>query len=301
MKSKKCNKCGEVKTVDCFANNKTRKDGLQSNCKECDNKRQKKWRQENKNKIREYQKKYHQENRDKELDRKKKYRQENKNKLREYHKKYHQENRDKELDRKKKYYRENREKELDRKKKYYRENKERYRKYNKKHRQENTEYHKKWRQENREKLREYHKNRCNTDPLYKLRKNVRKSIHRYLKNGKSKRTSEILKCSFEQLLLNLGHPPEDAHLDHIVPQGLAINEEEVYALNHWSNFQWLPAQENMSKSSNFTYEENLNHVLKNHPEPAKIRAIIRRAQKDGYQIVKSDKRQSKESILAGLY
>ena len=241
MKSKKCSKCGEVKTVDCFSKDKGKKDGLMSNCKECI----------------------------------KKYRQENKNEILKKRKKRYQKNKQKALEWQKKHYQENRKKTLERVKKYY--------------------------QKNKKKRREYIKNRYNTDPLFKLKENVRRSIRTYLKNGKSKRTSEILGCIYEQLLLNLGHPPEDAHLDHIVPQGLAESEEEIYTLNHWSNFQWLPAQENMSKSSNFTYKHNLDHVLKNHPEPDKIRAITRRAQKDGYQIVKSDKRQSKESILAGLY
>ncbi len=294
MKSKKCNKCEEVKTVDCFAKSKTKKDGLQNSCKEC---------------FKKYLKKYWQENREKLLERKKKHYQENREKLLEHQKKYRQENKEKVREKDKKYWQENREKILERKKKHYQENKEKIREHQKKYRQENREKllerKKKHYQENREKLLEYYKkyqkNRYNTDPLFKLRNNVRTAIRRYLKNGKSKRTSEIIGCSFEQLLLNLGHPPEDAHLDHIVPQGLAINEDEIYTLNHWSNFQWLPAEENISKSSNFTYKENLDHVLKNHPEPAKIRAIIRRAQKDGYQIVKSDKLQSKEPILAGLY
>jgi len=29
MKSKKCSKCGEVKTVDCFSKDKAKKDGFQ--------------------------------------------------------------------------------------------------------------------------------------------------------------------------------------------------------------------------------------------------------------------------------
>ena len=146
MKSKKCNKCGEVKTVDCFSKDKAKKDGLMSNCKEC----VKKYKQENKNKIREYHKNYRQENKEKVQGHYKKHYQENRDKLREYHKKYYRENRG---------------------------------------------YYKKYYQENKEKLREYQKNRYNTDPLFKLKDNLRGSIKKYLKNGKSKRTSEILGCS----------------------------------------------------------------------------------------------------------
>lgn len=35
MESKLCNKCGEIKPISDFGKNKSKKDGLQSYCKEC--------------------------------------------------------------------------------------------------------------------------------------------------------------------------------------------------------------------------------------------------------------------------
>jgi len=49
----------------------------------------------------------------------------------------------------------------------------------------------------------------------------------------------------------LGPKPEgDYHLDHICPCAQAQNEEELIKLQHYSNFRWLPAKENLIKSSN---------------------------------------------------
>lgn len=44
------------------------------------------------------------------------------------------------------------------------------------------------------------------------------------------------------------------HLDHIKPISLATTEEEVIALNHYTNFQPLWAEDNLRKGNK--YEEN---------------------------------------------
>jgi len=41
----------------------------------------------------------------------------------------------------------------------------------------------------------------------------------------------------------------DWHIDHIIPISSAKNNDEVYKLNHYTNFQPLWALDNMKKSN----------------------------------------------------
>ena len=74
---KQCGKCGEIKDTSEFYKDKTRKDGLRGNCKEC---MRKCW---NKNKEQYYKQKkiYYEENREKILESKKIYYSDNKDKI----------------------------------------------------------------------------------------------------------------------------------------------------------------------------------------------------------------------------
>ena len=89
--SKECSCCNKIKLVSEFYKDKTTIDGLQAKCKKCFKKyyqknsdcikeKNKKYKQENKGKIKEYQKEYN-----------KKYYQENKDKIKEYQKEYQKE------------------------------------------------------------------------------------------------------------------------------------------------------------------------------------------------------------------
>lgn len=60
--SKRCSRCGEVKTLDEFSRDRSARDGLQSACKECRRLIVQKWRQENPDKVRAYSRRYQQEN-----------------------------------------------------------------------------------------------------------------------------------------------------------------------------------------------------------------------------------------------
>jgi len=76
MQVKKCNKCGEVKEITQFTKSPDRgKFGVRGQCKVCVNQNKKRYRQENKEKISEYNKQYQ-----------KQYWQDNKRKLKEYRK-----------------------------------------------------------------------------------------------------------------------------------------------------------------------------------------------------------------------
>ena len=215
MKNKVCIKCGENKNVSDFYIGRNQ-------CKKC-------------NKL--INKKYYEENKEKILERSKKYGEENKEYIKEY---------------KKKYYEENKEKILERSKKYGEENKENIKEYQKKYREENKEY-------NKEYMKEYENFRRKNDPLYKLSKNIRNLIYNYLKNNgytKKSRSYEILGCSFEDFKKHIESQFEDWmnwdnyglyngeecygwDYDHIIPLSSCECEDDIYRLNHYSNFQPL--------------------------------------------------------------
>ena len=66
------------------------------------------------------------------------------------------------------------------------------------------------------------------------------------------------------------------HLDHVVPISLAQTEDEAYLLNHYSNYQLLSADENLTKGNRYVNPTNLKRVLEHHPEPNKIKEIYSR-------------------------
>jgi len=106
LMEKKCTKCGEVKSLDAFYNNKNGKHGKMSRCKDCDKlyyqdnrERQlenaKEYRENNKEKIAKYSKAYRENNKEAISEYKLKYNVENKKYLQDYHSSYRQINKKK--------------------------------------------------------------------------------------------------------------------------------------------------------------------------------------------------------------
>jgi hypothetical protein len=175
----------------------------------------------------------------------------------EYRKKYWTDNSDVLKTKQKEFRDNNKELVAERKSKYY----------------EGLSYEKK--EELRERKREnYHKNnykenkrlyineRLNNDELFKLKFNIRTLIRNSMKRQfteKSKRTQDILGCSFEEFKIYLESMFDENmnwenqgtywHLDHIIPISSANTKEEVYKLNHYTNFQPLYWLENIKKSN----------------------------------------------------
>ena len=85
---KKCSKCNEIKALMEFYKDKKTKDGHCQYCKVCFSKQMKKYRQQNKEAIRERGKEYRQQNKEAIRERMKKYRQQNKEAIRERGKEY---------------------------------------------------------------------------------------------------------------------------------------------------------------------------------------------------------------------
>lgn len=171
--------------------------------------------------------------------------------------------------------------------KYKSDNYEKYKEYGRLYRERNKEqlnrYITDWRVENEDKFKsgrkkwyeknkeeviaknyDYCKGRKKKDPLYKLRLGIRSLILTSFKSKftkKSKKTIEILGCSFEEFYKHLESKFDEKmnwknqgtywHIDHIKPISLAQNEQEVYELNHYTNFQPLYWEENLKKSNKF--------------------------------------------------
>jgi len=181
----------------------------------------------------------------------------------------------------KQYYQSNKQQIIDRVKKYDKANKEQKKIYKKQYDQDNKEYIKEYYLANKEKKMkyglEYVKSRYKTDSLFKLTTNIRHAVRRYFKNGKSKTTREIIGIDYKEFqdYLKVEYT-EGMHLDHIIPLSWAINDEEVYTLNHYLNFQIITAEENLAKSDTYCKSENLKKVLDNHNDLAKLNKIIER-------------------------
>ena len=121
--AKECTKCREIKSVNEFSRDKSKTDGLKTQCKQCC----KQWRENNK----EYMKQWRENNKEYMKEYKKQYYENNKEYMKEYNKQYYENN--------KEYMKEYR-------KQYYEDNKEHVK-----------EYDKQWRENNKEHKKEYGK------------------------------------------------------------------------------------------------------------------------------------------------
>ena len=154
-------------------------------------------------------------------------------------------------------------------KKWREKNKQHIKDYGKNHRKNNKE-------SRNEYQKEYAKARRKTDSLYRFKSNIRSLINFYLGGVKNKRTEAILGMSCEGFKERLGDYSSNTHIDHIIPLSWAKNKEELYTLNHYSNFQLLTAEENMLKGNRFAKAENVQKVFKEHnKKPLLARIILR--------------------------
>ena len=194
----------------------------------------------------EYQKKWKQENKEKIIEINRKYRQKNKEKLNEADKKYYEDNKDKVRESRKKYYEENKEKTLLRNKKYKQENKEKINEHQK------ERYH----------TDPYYKLRHNVKVLIYTALKGGKGGESFLPyvDWTTPELKEHLESQFEDWMTwdNHGvlHPTEKRwQIDHIKPQSVMLEGvtsmddpkfRECWALE---NLQPLEARENISKGN----------------------------------------------------
>ena len=150
---KTCTKCGETKPLTEFGKQKATKDGYAYKCKSCMNEYSRHWREENRERI----KQYRQENKEAIAERNKRWREENKETAREYGRQWREENRE----HIKQYREDYRETSLEHQRRWREENKEAIRKYQIRYHQKNKEKmlerRRQWREENKEALYEYNR------------------------------------------------------------------------------------------------------------------------------------------------
>lgn len=221
---KKCLKCKEEKEFSDFHKHKGTKDGYTSRCRECSLNEKKEYYEKNKEKVKEKVKLYRENNLDKVKKTVKLNYDKNRDILLEYKKNYHIENKDK----------------LD-------------------------VLNSIWRDNNKDKIRngarEYMSNRRKTDILFNLKEIIsgliRSSI---ISKGYKKlhRTEIILGCSIQEFkeyienkfIENMSWENHgDWHLDHKTPVSWGKNEDDIYKLNHYTNFQPLWEKDNLSKGN----------------------------------------------------
>lgn len=261
---KVCSKCKEEKPFNEFSKCKGNAYELNSGCRSCC-------------------KQYYQENRECFLDKKKQYWQENKEQLKKQMNQYQQKNKKRISEQKNQYYQENKERIKEWSKQYYQENKKLIKERAKQYRQENKERLKQYRQkrEVRERQNNRRKERTKSDPMYRMRRRLSASLLSGFKQKgwkKDSSTQEVIGCVWEQLVLWIGGEPNDEfHIDHVIPQSLAETTEELKLLNHYTNFQLLPAEENISKGNRYIRNHNLKRVLAHHPQPDKLKEIVKRS------------------------
>ena len=210
------------------------------------------------------------------IDKIKEYRQNNKERTKEYNRKYYQEHKQDERFKKvrkaysKKYIRskESIEKHRLKTKEWRKNNKEHIKQYLKdydnQHRLEKNQRHKRWVENNKGKVREYQQKdyqKRATNLILKLKRNLRNRINdsfRKKKYKKNIKTEQILGCSVDEFIKYLLQTYknnygvewdgiEKVHIDHIKPLAQAQTEEDVIRLCHYTNLQLLKAKDNLSK------------------------------------------------------
>ncbi len=119
----------------------------------------------------------------------------------------------------------------------------------------------------RKKITAYEQNRKKTDPVFKLKKQIRNEIRMsFNRRGfrKSERTEKIVGCSLQELYDHLCKTYETrygekyngnrvVHIDHIVPLANAHTEAEVKTLCRWENLQLLTAEDNLTKNADESF------------------------------------------------
>ena len=104
-------------------------------------------------------------------------------------------------------------------------------------------------------------------PIWKFGERIRKNIGNGIRKtswSTHTKTEDILGCSFYEFKLYIERHfavgmswdnRSEWHLDHIIPTATALSESDVLSLNHYSNFQPLWADDNLSKGDSLNWQK----------------------------------------------
>jgi hypothetical protein len=272
---KECPKCKVKKDFSEFGKCASKKDGLQSNCKEC----RKAYRQENKKALRKKASKYYERNKQNIKERVSKYAKENIGKIREYKKEYRSKNQEKIREDSRKYHQENKKRILEYQKDYYKIKSDKIKEYQKRYNELNADKvrirSKRYTDSVKNRRNAYERERRKKDLGHRFLFNARARISTVIKRGngsKSIKTKELLGCSIPHLKKHLekqftkGMTWEnygDWHIDHIIPCASfdltdPIQQRQCF---HFTNLQPLWAEENLRKSDRIVSPTQMNLPL----------------------------------------
>lgn len=183
--------------------------------------------------------------------------------------KYYEDNKEKLAQKSKdKYWNENREKSLATSRAYHNSHKEdinkRSREYAETHKEEIKIQRRSKKEERNKYDRDYARERCKSDPLFKFKKNIRRSTSEAFSIGKkNKKTLELLGCSLEEAFIYIESLFQPGmtwdnygpywHVDHKIPLASASTIEECEKLCHYTNLQPLTAYENIVKGDSLNW------------------------------------------------
>lgn len=214
---------------------------------------QHRWRETNKERLREYQRQYHLRNYD--PDKAQQYREDNQERIKQYKKEYQQRNKEQIAEERRQYYLNNQEEIKAKRKQYYQENKEYI-----------SRREKEYKQRNRQKINQYYYNRYHSDLQYKMSSLLRRRLEKVI-NGKQKTGSAVhdLGCTLPELISYIEQQFTEGmswdnwsidgwHLDHIKPlSSFDLTDPEQYKqAAHYTNLQPLWAHDNLSKGNRYS-------------------------------------------------
>ena len=287
MKKDKCTKCERTKPIDEFFKNKTKKKGRDSQCKTCCNAYKKVWSKTDRAKELKRNSYHKPENREKALARTREKRKCPKWRARKaaQDKTWREANKERKAACDKAYNEKNKEKIAAKAKERYEKNKPKIL-ADQKEKRKDPEFKKKklildnkWKAKNVEHLRKYFRDRARllskTDPIYKLRCQIRKSARRVNEGMLGKHRTRVsslnqLGCTIEEYRSHIESQWEDWmnwknygpdldtqwQIDHKTPLDWFIkNSSNPHEANHYSNLGPLRGRDNIEKS-NKIYNEN---------------------------------------------
>lgn len=242
---KTCGKCNILKSFDDFHKCKSHKDGLSSHCKPCKKLSDQQYNERNKESIATKKKEYNERNKERLAEAKKLYSKKHSEHLKEYKKQWNEKNREAVALKKKEYYEKTKDVAIARSRKHYLDNKELI----------------------AVKKREYEKRRRESDPMFKAMCNLRSRLYkscRALSINKQFKTIDSLGIAPEEFKLyieslftdgmswdNYGLGHDKWSLDHIKPLCMATTEEELFALNYYTNLQPMWWFDNLMKAGKY--------------------------------------------------